>query len=415
MITLCEPSDDDSLHEDSRRNITLREEDPLCQNLTVLLLSRDEREACDIRRLLAPHPLSQTLTWHHGPLDSHQLPTTPGARLCVLVGSAPSGQNALDIAARVRHRAPQAAVVLLSDAPAHDARPDDFPTRVDHRRTTPDEFRREIRRALRRAHRDIALATVRANAVIAQDHVRLERGLLPDLALDDKDFTSASHYAPSRPHALLGGDFCDIVQSEDRTVHVVMGDVSGHGATEAALAVHLRLAWRTAALCGQSAMERLRLLERVLVDERPHEDTYATVVSLSFPPHRRSVRVISAGHPGMLHRHAGGIRWVEHRPGLALGLFPGRGDWTESEHALADQDSVVLFTDGLYEGRTSRGRLGEEGLMRLAARHAHLPDRHFVDALVRGVSASATREGGAADDVAVLHLGWNGSRTEPAL
>ncbi|MBQ0850419.1 serine/threonine-protein phosphatase [Streptomyces sp. BH-SS-21] len=243
------------------------------------------------------------------------------------------------------------------------------------------------------------------------DNAFLERGLLPALVLDDDGFTSASHYAPSRSHALLGGDFCDIVQSEDRTVHVVMGDVSGHGAAEAALAVHLRLAWRTAVLCGQSPMRRLRLLERVLVDERPHEDTYATVVSLVFPSDGRSVRVISAGHPGMLHRHAGGIRWVEHRPGLALGLFPGRGDWTESEHTLSAADSVVLFTDGLYEARTSCGRLGEDGLLRLADRHAHLPAQRFVDALVRGASAPAAPEGGTADDVAVLHLGW----TRPGL
>ncbi|MFJ4833716.1 PP2C family protein-serine/threonine phosphatase [Streptomyces sp. NPDC088747] len=406
MIDLFEPSDDGSLHEDSRRDVTPRKEYALRHDLTVLLLSGDEREASEVRRLLAPHPLTQRLSRQHGLSESQQLPFVPSTPVCVIVGRALGGRSALDIAARVRHRAPHAAVVLLSGAPVRAARAGDFPAQVDHRRTTPDEFRREIWLALRRAQRDTRLATVRANVAIAQDNASLERGLLPDLALDDEGFTSASYYAPSRSHALLGGDFCDIVQSEDRTVHVVMGDVSGHGAAEAALAVHLRLAWRTAVLCGRPAMERLRLLERVLVDQRPHEDTYATVVSVIFPPHGRSVRVISAGHPGMLHRHAGGVRLVEHRPGLALGLFPGRGQWTESEHALADQDSVVLFTDGLYEGRTPCGRLGEEGLMRLAARHAHLPAQRFVDALVRGASASATPDGRPTDDVTVLHLGW---------
>jgi hypothetical protein len=86
----------------------------------------------------------------------------------------------------------------------------------------------------------------------------------------------------------------------------------------------------------------LHLLERILVDQRPGEDTYATVVSLVFPPHGRSARVISAGHPGLLHRHAGKVSWVEPQPGIALGLFPGRGDWSETEMALRDRDSVVL-------------------------------------------------------------------------
>jgi serine phosphatase RsbU (regulator of sigma subunit) len=172
--------------------------------------------------------------------------------------------------------------------------------------------------------------------------------------------------------------------------------------------VQLRLAWRTAVLCGQSQLEQLRLLERILIDERPDEDTYATVVSLVFPPHGRSVRVVSAGHPGLLHRHSRGISWVEPEPGIALGLFPGQGDWAESDLALADRDSVVLFTDGLYEGRTSRGRLGEEGLLHLAARHDHLAGQDFVDALVRGASLLAAPAGGLVDDVAVLFLGWTG-------
>ncbi|MFK0127007.1 PP2C family protein-serine/threonine phosphatase [Streptomyces nigra] len=258
-----------------------------------------------------------------------------------------------------------------------------------------------------RTQRDTAAQAVRAATRVPHDSASLERGLLPQLVVDDDAFTSASYYAPSRAPAWLGGDFCDLLQSEDGTVHVVMGDVSGHGAAEAAVAVHLRLAWRTAVLCGQTHVQRLRLLERVLIAERPHEETYATVVSLDFPPDGRSVRVMSAGHPGLLHRQGAGIRWVDHRPSLALGLFPGQTDWAETELTLAAQDAVVLFTDGLYEGRTSYGRLGEEGLLRLAARHARLPAQLFVDALVRDASASARPVGGATDDVTVLHLGWN--------
>lgn len=376
----------------------------------MVLLSHDAQEATDVRHLLAPHPLSRRLVWHRGSSDDHRLITAPGAPLCVLVGATAEGQDPYDVADRVRRRAPYAAVVLLSGAPTLEEGAGSFHAQIDHRRTAPEEFRREIWLALHRAHPGTAPAVARTDASIARDSAFLERGLLPDLAVDDERFTSASYYAPCRAHALLGGDFCDVVQSEDHTVHVVMGDVSGHGASEAALAVHLRLAWRTAVLCGQTHEERLRLLERVLVDERPHEDTYATAVSLVFPPHGRSVRVISAGHPGMLHRHAGGIRWVEHRPGLALGLFPGRGNWTETELPLAEQDSVVLFTDGLYEGLTPFGRLGEEGLMRLAERHARLPDQRFVDALVRDASAPNGPGDEPSDDIAVLHLGW----TRPA-
>ncbi|MEU3511951.1 PP2C family protein-serine/threonine phosphatase [Streptomyces longwoodensis] len=372
---------------------TSRQDTHLCPDLTVVLLSDDAQQAADVGRLLAPDAPGRRLVWHRGPVD-HWSPDAPGTPLCVLVGG--TAGRPRDIATQVRQRAPYAAVVLLSDVP----RTGSFHARIDHRGTTAEEFQEQMAQALRRALPDPA--PVRGT----HDGVVLERGLLPRLDLHDDCFTSAAHYAPSRVHALLGGDFCDLVQSEDGTVHVVMGDVSGHGAAEAALAVHLRLAWRTAVLCGQTHVQRLPLLERVLAGERPREEIFATVVSLVFPPHGRSVRVLSAGHPGMLHRHAGGVRWVEHRPGLALGLFPGRGGWTETELPLAERDRVVLFTDGLYEARTATGRLGEEGLLRLAARHAQLPAQHFVDALVRDAAAPAQAQGGPADDVSILHLGW---------
>lgn len=76
--------------------------------------------------------------------------------------------------------------------------------------------------------------------------------------------------------------------------------------------------------------------------------------------------------------------------------------------ALPEGDGVVLFTDGLYEGRTAGGRLGEEGLLRLAGRLAHLEAQTFVDTLVRGVSLLAAPFGGLRDDVAVFHLSSDG-------
>lgn len=269
-------------------------------------------------------------------------------------------------------------------------------------------FTPESRHSVRREHEETLRAAMDFNALIAQDNASLEQGLLPAPTLRDDNFSAASCYVPGRAHSLLCGDFYDIVQTEDSTVHVILGDVSGHGAAEAALAIHLRLAWRTAVLCGKTQFEQLRILEKVLIDERADDDTYTTVVSLVFPPGGSSLKVVSAGHPGLLLRSQGEIRWVEPRAGIALGLFPGYEDWTQTDVSLSPRDSVVLFTDGLYEGRTAPStRLGEEGLLRLAVQHVHLPGQEFIDALVHGAASRAAPFGGLADDIAVLHLGWN--------
>ena len=54
---------------------------------------------------------------------------------------------------------------------------------------------------------------------------------------DPRIVGSSTGYRPGRRRALLGGDFYDAVEIADGTVHVVIGDVCGHGPDEAALGV----------------------------------------------------------------------------------------------------------------------------------------------------------------------------------
>ena len=59
-----------------------------------------------------------------------------------------------------------------------------------------------------------------------------------------------TQYRQSRENALLGGDFYDVVQTPDGTVHIMVGDVAGHGPDEAALGAALRIAWRALTFAG---------------------------------------------------------------------------------------------------------------------------------------------------------------------
>jgi len=160
-------------------------------------------------------------------------------------------------------------------------------------------------------------------------------------------------------------------------------------------------------LCGTSHLEQIELLEEILVAERSDSHVFATMTSLTFAPDGRSVQIVRAGHPGLLLRRGEEVHWVEPEGGMALGLLPGMGRWSTVDLPLVPGDSLVLFTDGLFEGRNGPdSRLGEEGLLEMARAHGQLPGRGFVDALVAGAAEGAAPYGGLADDVAVLHLGW---------
>jgi serine phosphatase RsbU (regulator of sigma subunit) len=272
-------------------------------------------------------------------------------------------------------------------------------------RVEPDMLRRSLLYAIERKRAELIAVDLRASDLRAQENARLERGLLPSpLLLDGCELDVVTRYRPSRARALLGGDFYDVVQMPDRTVHIVIGDVAGHGPDEAALGVALRIAWRTLTLGGVHGEAAMRQLERLLHAEGGGHGIFATMLSLAVAPDSRHVISVRAGHPGMLMQGPDTVDWVETPGGPALGF--GGKSWPQHATELPENGGLVLLTDGLFEGHSGLGseRLGEDGLLELARPLAPLPGAAFVDALIDEVEARAHSHGGFSDDVAVVRV-----------
>ncbi|MFD8468530.1 PP2C family protein-serine/threonine phosphatase [Streptomyces cyaneofuscatus] len=378
---------------------------------TILLVEDDAGDALLVEEMLTDSELDSALTWRKTLAEARAFLRTCATPVCVLLDLHLPDVHGLDAVRQILESDSEAAIVVLTGldesgtglrAVAGGAQDYLVKGRLD-----PEILSRAIRYALQRKEVERAAAALRSNQLIAQENARLERGLLPVPLLRDDRFQARARYEPGRVHGLLSGDFYDVVQTADGAVHAVIGDVSGHGAAEAALGVCLRVAWRTAVLCGTSHLEQIELLEEILVAERSDSHVFATMTSLTFAPDGRSVQIVRAGHPGLLLRRGEEVRWVEPEGGMALGLLPGMGRWPTVDLPLVPGDGLVLFTDGLFEGRNGPdSRLGEEGLLEMARAYGQLPGRRFVDALVAGAAEGAAPYGGLADDVAVLHLGW---------
>ena len=113
---------------------------------------------------------------------------------------------------------------------------------------TPELLDRTIRYAVQRRQAQLTEFQLREERLLAAENSRLEKGLLPRPLLRTDFVSCASHYRPGRARAVLGGDFFDVVETADGRVRAVIGDVMGHGPDEAALGVHLRVAWRALVL-----------------------------------------------------------------------------------------------------------------------------------------------------------------------
>ncbi len=272
-------------------------------------------------------------------------------------------------------------------------------------RVEPEVLRRAMLYAIERKRAELTAVELHASEHRAKENARLERGLLATpLLLDSPGVDIVARYRSSRPDALLGGDFYDSVQTPDRTVHVVVGDVAGHGPDEAALGVALRIGWRALTFAGLRGNERMREMERLLRAESSSSATFATVLSLAFAPDSLRFTAVRAGHPGMLLHGPGTVEWLEPTAGRALGLS-GNG-WPLNELELPEGHAIVLLTDGLFEGHSGRGneRLGEDGLLELARSLASLPGPAFVDALIDSAEQRAHAFGGLTDDIAVVRV-----------
>jgi len=284
---------------------------------------------------------------------------------------------------------------------------------------------RVIRYAVERRRAEEAQRELRIAQVLAQENARLERGLLPSPLLADVRLSvSARCHAGGQQH-LLGGDFYDVVEAADGWVHALIGDVCGRGPAEAALGVCLRVAWRALVLAVRSADEILATLNQLLEHERQDDTMFATLCMVSVAPDRSAGWVRMAGHLPPLLVARGSLLELQTPVSPPLGL--GRiQHWPGTQVRLDGSWSVLLYTDGLIEGRIGKGseRLGSEGLMELI-RHA----------LRAGPPAEGNGEAGAAgatvdgqlldrvighvrelnggdldDDLAILALGYTPGR-----
>ncbi|MDP9397810.1 MAG: SpoIIE family protein phosphatase [Actinomycetota bacterium] len=328
---------------------------------------------------------------------------------CVLLDLGLPDTDGLSAVQKVRELAPHAAVLVLTvladehlGVAAVAAGAQDYLVKGS---VAGDLLVRSIRYAVERQRADESLRRLQESELRAEENARLERGLLPTPLTSDPALSCVTRYRPGRRRALLGGDFYDVLEDEGGALHVLIGDVAGHGPDQAALGVCLRIAWRTLVLAGLPPERILPILDDVLVRERGGDEVFATVCTLTVPQPRRTARLHLGGHPAPVLLGAPPVQLPDELVGPALGVVPGVV-WGSVDVPLPDRWRLLLFTDGLiegYSGGAGPDRLGVEGLTGLLEeadqRHAAQPGE-FVDAVLDAVERQ--HGGELTDDVALV-------------
>ncbi|TMR23942.1 fused response regulator/phosphatase [Nonomuraea turkmeniaca] len=366
----------------------------LSETLTLLLVEDDDGDAFLVEELLQ-QAVAPPKIFRARSLQEAKTKLTSKIQ-CVLVDLSLPDASRLEALEEVLALAPHAAVLVLTGlrdvhvgVAAVQAGAQDYLIKQD---VDARLLARAIRYAMERKRADQTQLRLVQAELIAKENARMQRGLLPVALLHTDAIEHTTRYLPGSG-GTLAGDFLDAVQTPDGSVHVVVGDVCGHGPDEAALGVAMRIAWRTLVLAGQTGDTLLRTLDALLRAERKAPEIFTTLCMATITPDLKYARMRVVGHPPPVLVRDGAVDVVADTPsGPPLGIFPD-AEWSVIDVPLGDEWSMMLYTDGLIEAAVGERNelLGVEGLVDLVRRHRAID----LDRLIRHV-------GTLSDDLAVV-------------
>ena len=215
----------------------------------------------------------------------------------------------------------------------------------------------------------------------------------------------AVRYRPAAREAEVGGDWYDAFVTAPGETTLVVGDVTGHDWTAAAVAGQLRSMLRgiAFALEGRPIGAVLASLDRAVRETGMATLATAVVARVVDPPPGSpagagQLRWSNAGHPPpLLVEPDGAARLLDRPSDLLLGVAPETARH-DHEVVLRPGASLLLYTDGLVERRASTLDEGLERLLAAAADLAARPVDELCDELIARLHPELT------DDIALLAL-----------
>jgi sigma-B regulation protein RsbU (phosphoserine phosphatase) len=194
----------------------------------------------------------------------------------------------------------------------------------------------------------------------------LQESLLPPALPAIPGADVAALYRPADA-SVVGGDFYDVFELGSGRWGLVVGDVSGKGAAAAAVTALARHTIRTASLATEDPAEVLATLNRAMFFGRRDGDLdHFCTVHLSFlhasDDDGFTLRTASAGHPpALLLRPDAPAAQV--RPAGPPAGWHDDARFATTHTQLAQDDVLLVYTDGLSEARRGARLLGEDALV----------------------------------------------------
>ncbi|MEU9860584.1 SpoIIE family protein phosphatase [Streptomyces sp. NPDC047971] len=223
--------------------------------------------------------------------------------------------------------------------------------------------------------------------------VVLQRSMLPQHLTPPPGIEIAHRYLPASDINEVGGDWYDVLPLPGGKAGLAIGDVMGHGIAAAAVMGRLSATVRALVRLDMPPVDLLHQLEATLADLA--EPMLATFLYVVCDPVTGHCTITRAGHPPPAVLEPDGRAYI---PATSSGVPLGVGgvDFTTTELTLPAGSVLILFTDGLIEGRGTDLDERFADLTRLLTEPQTSLD-HVCDSLITRLVP-----GSADDDITVL-------------
>ncbi|MBI4364376.1 MAG: SpoIIE family protein phosphatase [Candidatus Latescibacteria bacterium] len=216
----------------------------------------------------------------------------------------------------------------------------------------------------------------------------IQQSLLPRRVPELEGYEIGALYRAAKE---VGGDYYDFVQVDERTVGVVVADVSGKGVPGSLVMTMIRTALRMEARGNRSASDVMARMNS-FVTEDMKKGMFVTMFYVVLDSVNRVVTYASAGHnPMILHRGESDATYFLKPKGIPVGIDAPDADLfrktiSVEKLTLCKDDMLVIYTDGITEAMNpSREQFGEGRLLAAIKKFGHLSAQEFSEALDREI------------------------------
>ncbi len=205
----------------------------------------------------------------------------------------------------------------------------------------------------------------------------------------------------------VGGDYYDFFGISENKLGFIIADVSGKGISAAFVMAEIKGIFESLTKTAESPKEILISANQILKKTLDRK-TFVSAIFGLIDLDKETLKISRAGHCPMLLLRNGSIKNI--RPGgIGLGLTFGRRfneSLEEVEIKLKENDSIVLYTDGVTEAKNTRmedfgDKLFEKTLLKSLE---HSPD--IITKNIIGEISEFTKKNSQHDDITLVILKW---------